>query len=171
MNKLVIRTAILASLMTALVVSAAAYITMPRSSTVEAGGQGVTLQPQAPAVNGVTPQTITLAQNRAPRAHYVPANYVPSNNYYDDRDDRRYDRDDRAYDRDDRPYGRRGNRDWSGEPIHNDRSTTKSAEIVAGSAGAGAVIGALAHGGKGAAIGAVTGGVAGFIYDRMTAHK
>jgi hypothetical protein len=43
--------------------------------------------------------------------------------------------------------------------------------IVAGSAGAGADIGALAGGGKGAAIGAASGGVAGFIYDRLTAHK
>jgi len=42
---------------------------------------------------------------------------------------------------------------------------------VAGSAGAGAAIGALAGGGKGAAIGAASGGVAGFIYDRMTHNK
>jgi hypothetical protein len=43
--------------------------------------------------------------------------------------------------------------------------------IVAGSAGAGAAIGALAGGGKGAAIGAISGGLGGFIFDRMTAHK
>jgi hypothetical protein len=49
------------------------------------------------------------------------------------------------------------------------RSTGKSVAIVAGSAGAGAAIGALAGGGKGAAIGAASGGTAGFIYDRMTA--
>jgi hypothetical protein len=48
------------------------------------------------------------------------------------------------------------------------RSTGKSVAIVAGSAGAGAAIGALAGGGKGAAIGALTGGAAGLIYDRMT---
>jgi hypothetical protein len=51
------------------------------------------------------------------------------------------------------------------------RSTGKSVAIVAGSAGAGAAIGALAGGGKGAAIGAASGGTAGFIYDRMTANK
>ncbi len=48
------------------------------------------------------------------------------------------------------------------------RSTGKSVAIVAGSAGAGAAIGALAGGGKGAGIGAATGGTAGFIYDRIT---
>ena len=51
------------------------------------------------------------------------------------------------------------------------RSTGKSVAIVAGSAGAGAAIGALAGGGKGAGIGAASGGAAGFIYDRMTAKK
>lgn len=48
------------------------------------------------------------------------------------------------------------------------RSTVKSAAIVAGSAGTGAAIGALAGGGKGAAIGAISGGAGGFVYDRLT---
>jgi len=40
-------------------------------------------------------------------------------------------------------------------------STTRDAEIVAGGAGVGAVIGAITGGGKGAGIGAITGGGAG----------
>jgi hypothetical protein len=51
------------------------------------------------------------------------------------------------------------------------RSTGKSVAIVAGSAGAGAAIGALAGGGKGAALGALSGGAAGFIYDRLTHNR
>ena len=51
------------------------------------------------------------------------------------------------------------------------RSTGQSVAIVAGSAGTGAAIGALANGGKGAAIGALVGGTAGFIYDRLTADQ
>jgi hypothetical protein len=51
------------------------------------------------------------------------------------------------------------------------RSKTHSVEIVAGTAAAGAAIGALAGGGKGAAIGAISGGGAGFVYDRLTHNK
>lgn len=51
------------------------------------------------------------------------------------------------------------------------RSLGKSIAIVAGSAGAGAAIGAIAGGGPGAAIGAIAGGTGGFIYDRSTAHR
>ncbi len=51
------------------------------------------------------------------------------------------------------------------------RSTRKSAAIVAGSAGFGAAIGALAGGGTGAAIGALSGGGAGYVYDRLTHNR
>jgi hypothetical protein len=67
----------------------------------------------------------------------------------------------RSYVRQDRDYVVRRNK----------RSTGKSVAIVAGSAGAGAAIGALAGGGKGAAIGGLTGGAAGFIYDRLTHNR
>ncbi len=63
-------------------------------------------------------------------------------------------------------------RDSYGEPVaRHHRSTRNSALIVAGSAGTGAAIGALAGGGKGAGIGAIAGGVGGLIYDRLTANK
>ena len=48
------------------------------------------------------------------------------------------------------------------------RSKAHSVEIVAGTAAAGAILGAIAGGGKGAAIGGVSGAGAGFVYDRLT---
>ena len=66
------------------------------------------------------------------------------------------------------PYVERGSAD---REAPRGRSTKKSAAIVAGSAGAGAAIGAIAGGGKGAALGAVSGGVAGFVYDRLTHRR
>ena len=51
------------------------------------------------------------------------------------------------------------------------RSPGKSAAIVGGSAAAGAVVGALAGGGKGAAVGAIVGGLGGVIFDQATKHR
>jgi hypothetical protein len=55
--------------------------------------------------------------------------------------------------------------------VRRERPVSHSVAIVAGSAGTGAAIGALAGGGKGAAIGALSGGAAGLIYDRATHNK
>ncbi len=48
---------------------------------------------------------------------------------------------------------------------------SRTAKIVGGSAGTGAVVGALVGGGKGAAAGAVVGAGGGYIYDRKTRKK
>jgi hypothetical protein len=55
--------------------------------------------------------------------------------------------------------------------IRHRRSLGKSVAIVAGSAGVGSAIGAIAGGGKGAGIGALAGGAGGFIYDRLTHNQ
>ena len=54
--------------------------------------------------------------------------------------------------------------------VRHKRPFSHSAAIVAGTAAAGAGIGALAGGGKGAGIGALVGGGSGFVYDRLTRH-
>ncbi len=59
----------------------------------------------------------------------------------------------------------------SSRPVRRGRPASHSAAIVAGSAGVGAAIGALAGGGKGAGIGALGGGAAGLVYDRLTHNR
>ena len=52
--------------------------------------------------------------------------------------------------------------------VRRSRSVKKSALIIGGSAGAGALVGGLAKGKKGAAIGALAGGLGGLAYDLIT---
>jgi hypothetical protein len=158
MKRALIRTAVITSLATALGVSALAYFAMPHLLPVQAGyDQGVTVQAQgASAQPGAQPMAganAPVVYQRPSPARYAPA-YRAQNAVY--------------YPQNSAPVLR----DSYGEPVvRRQRSTTKSVAIVAGSAGAGAAIGALAGGGKGAAIGALSGGAAGFIFDRLTAHK
>lgn len=57
---------------------------------------------------------------------------------------------------------------YTSTQVRHGRTKTHSAEIVAGTAGVGAAIGAIAGGGKGAALGGISGAGAGFVYDRLT---
>jgi len=116
----------------------------------------VSRDPNAPVVYGPSPfgsEAVTGAPAPAPAPAYsasmAPAygpEPVPYRRYYrDSRGRRRY-------------------------VVVRRRPFSHSAAIVGGSAAGGALIGALAGGGKGAAIGALAGGGGGLIYDRLT-HK
>src|SRR5258706_13422354 len=153
MRSVLIRTAMVTSLVTAMVVSGVSYYALPKLQQAKDDGQiqqpymGATVGPntQPAGYNGTQPVYYNDVQQPVRRARPVYTNPTYSNSV---------------------------TRDAYGEPIvRHRRSTEKSVMIVAGSSGAGAAIGALAGGGRGAGIGAIAGGVAGLVYDRMTANK
>jgi hypothetical protein len=160
MKSVLIRTAALTSLTTALIVSGISYVAMPKVF----GASAVPDQQQMQPYNGVT---LVPAGYNGPMqpAVYAPQGYqsypvqAPAPRVYRPAVVTRAAATTPVYE----------------EPVYQPavrqkRSTAKSVMIVGGSAAAGAGIGALTGGKKGAAIGAISGGVAGLIYDRMTAN-
>ena len=145
MRSTLIKTAAVTSLVTAMVVSGVAYFVMPKLAQTD---QAALQQPY----NGVTMYPAAYSGQPQPVAYAQPVAYQQPARVY-------------------RPAAvtQRSNTAVYSQ-VRQKRSTGKSVMIVAGSAGAGAGIGALAGGKKGAAIGAISGGVAGLIYDRMTAN-
>lgn len=159
MKSTLIRTALVTSLITALGVSALAFYAFPHFVP----NQSLNAQTPDDTQSGVTMMSATyhppVQSYDSPRPRVVYRNRSTGYSGYSDR----------AQTYSEPQYSSSG-RDAYGEPIRRQRTTEKSALIVAGSAGTGAAIGALAGGGRGAAIGALAGGAAGFIYDRMTAN-
>jgi hypothetical protein len=144
------RTIAVTALVTALGVSALAFFVGPRLMNTSSPTDGMNMQPAVytgPTQDENTAQPSASTQNSEPQPQLRRRPAAARNTTY-------------------------SSQSSSSEPVrHHHRSTEKSALIVAGSAGTGAAIGAIAGGGKGAAIGALSGGAAGFIYDRMTANK
>jgi hypothetical protein len=142
-----IRTVILTSLITAVAASALSIYALPRLLTPSAAAEGVTLTP-AMYTGEQSDDTQAPVLRQRPRVYHQQPTYR-------------------------RPVYRSASSTpvVQSEPVRQRRSTKKSVLIVAGSAGTGAAIGALAGGGKGAAIGALAGGAGGLLYDRLTANK
>ncbi|MGB9104695.1 MAG: hypothetical protein WCC59_08055 [Terriglobales bacterium] len=151
MKSTVIRTAIVSSVITAVLVSALGLWAVPKfmnPQTAQAQDQDSVLQPAVYHGAAAQPSDQPV-QNPRPGARRASTSTYNGSTYSNN------------------PTVR----DAYGEPVRHHRTTDQSALIVAGSAGTGAAIGAIAGGGKGAAIGAISGGAAGFIYDRLTANK
>jgi hypothetical protein len=158
MKTSVMRTVVVTSVVTALVVTCAAMYVVPRFMNPVPAGSAAGLQPalyQGGDSNPAQPPAVDTPQVR-PRAAVPRDVSQPGNTMHAATG----------------ASSASTPRDTYGEPVRRrHRTTEKSALIVAGSAGTGAAIGALAGGGKGAAIGALAGGAGGFIYDRATANK
>jgi hypothetical protein len=148
MKSTVIRTAIVSSVITAVLVSALGLWAVPRLVNPQ------TAMAQNQDQEGVTrPWQQTVASTKPSAAGQAPTSINNDSTYSPNQNNQTI-------------------RDTYGEPVRrHHRTSDQSALIVAGSAGTGAAIGAIAGGGKGAAIGAISGGAAGFIYDRLTANK
>jgi hypothetical protein len=156
MKSTVIRAAIISSVITAVLVSALGLWAVPKFMNPQtAQAQDSVLQPAVYHGAAAQQPSDQPVQDAKPSA----ARRASNSTYSDNRSN------DSAY------SNRPTVRDAYGEPVRHHRTTDESALIVAGSAGTGAAIGAIAGGGKGAAIGAISGGAAGFIYDRLTANK